>query len=75
MSAPVPTSSSSTSERLPLSARSAEMRRRWPLKVERLALRLCSSPAARQIGGGNKPWCLVMQCSRFPTAAARLLML
>ena len=41
---PVPTSSSSTREREPLSIRSAEMRRRWPLKVDRLALRLCSSP-------------------------------
>lgn len=43
---PVPTSSSSTSERDPDSARSAPMRRRWPEKVDRLALRLCSSPAA-----------------------------
>lgn len=46
--APVPTSSSNTREREPDSRRSAAMRRRCPLNVDRLALRLCSSPAERR---------------------------
>lgn len=41
---PVPSSSSSTSDLLSDSRLSASMRRRWPLKVDRLADRLCSSP-------------------------------
>ena len=41
----MPTSSSSTKDLLPDSFLRASIRRRWPLKVDKLAERLCSSPA------------------------------